>query len=243
MLAFLLSLVLSARAETADQVIERARAANQVQSAVESLRMTINSKGGGSRVKEFELKSRRDADTNKSLLRVTAPSGEAGTLLLTLDHTTAADEQMMYMPAFKRVNYISGDAKKGAFMGSDFSYEDLAIRDAAASGWTMAEDGAEAWILEGTGAQGSAYTKIRLHVLKSNLLVNKVELFDGKGLLKVLEVKRTETENGVTIPVETVMTNVQKGSSTTIEVTAHQLNVGQDVLPDETFTKAYLERG
>ncbi|MCB9686440.1 MAG: outer membrane lipoprotein-sorting protein [Alphaproteobacteria bacterium] len=243
MLAFVIALAQPASAETADEVIAKARAANQVTSAIETLHLTIVSKSGQERVKDLELRSRREGDVNKSYLKVTAPSAEAGTQLLMIDHPDQADEQMMYLPQFKRVNYISGSGKKNAFLGSDFTFEDLEIRQAASTGWTMAEDGADTWILESTPGSDSSYAKIRLHVTKATTLISKVELFDGNGLRKVLEVKKTETDGAVTLPVETVMTDMVKGTHTVIQITTHQLNVGTDVLPDETFTKAYLERG
>lgn len=243
MLAFVIALAQPASAETAEEVIASARAANQVTSAIESLHLTIVSKSGQERVKDLELRSRRDGTTNKSYLKVTAPSAEAGTQLLMIDHPDQADEQMMYLPAVKRVNYISGSGKKNAFLGSDFTFEDLEIRQAASTGWTLAEDNADAWVLETTPTGESSYTKIRLFIQKATHLIAKVELYDASGLKKLLEVKKTAVDNGITLPVETVMTDLVKGTHTRIEITAHQLNVGTDVLPDETFTKAYLERG
>jgi hypothetical protein len=125
---------------------------------------------------------------------------------------------------------------------SDVCSSDLEFRDATVGGMTLAEDTADAWVLE-VAPQSSAYTKVRVTIGKTNLVISKVEFFDANGLLKVLEVKRTEVDNGVTIATLTEMTNVVKGTKTILEVTAHQLNVGPDVLPDETFTRGFLERG
>lgn len=244
MLTLLLLALSPARAETADEVVAKARAANRVDSAVESVRMTIVSKSGSERVRELELKSRRDGEVVKTYLKLTSPSDVAGTQLLLVDNPGKVDEQLLYLPAYKRVNHISGSARKGAFVGSDFSYEDLEIREAAEGVHTLAEDGADAWVIETTPGEGSQYSKIRAHIGKADLVARKVEFFDPEGtLVKVLEVKRTVVDGGVTLPVETEMSNVVKGTRTRLEITAHQLNVGQDVLPDATFTSAFLEQG
>lgn len=232
-----------ARAETADEVVAKARAANRVDSAVQTVRMTIVSKSGSERVRELELKSRRDGEVVKTYLKLTSPSDVAGTQLLLVDNPGKVDEQLLYLPAYKRVNHISGSARKGSFVGSDFSYEDFEIRAAAEGSHTLVEETAEAWVIETTPSEGSQYAKIRAHIGKADLVARKVEFFDAAGPVKVLEVKRTVVENGVTLPVETEMSNVSKGTRTRLEITKHQLNVGQDLLPDATFTSAFLEQG
>ncbi len=242
MFALLLSLLVPAHAETADEIVAKARAANQVSSSIQHLRMTLVSKAGATRVKELDLKSRRAGDVNQTYMRITAPSAEAGVALLLLDKPGTSDEQLLYMPATKGVTMISGSSRKGNFVGSDFSYEDFEFRDAMVGGMTLAEDRADAWVLE-VAPQSSAYVKVKVTITKANLVISKVEFFDANGLLKVLEVKATAVENGVTIATHTEMTNVVKGTKTVLEITSHQLNVGPDVLPDETFTRGFLERG
>jgi hypothetical protein len=83
----------------------------------------------------------------------------------------------------------------------------------------------------------------RTTIGRADLVVRKVEFHDAEGVVKVLEVKRTEKTGAVTLPVESTMTNVKRGSSTTLEILSHQLDVPKDKLPDDTFTRAFLERG
>lgn len=242
MLALILALLLPAHAETADEIVAKARTANQVTSSIQHLKMTLVAKSGSTRVKELDLKSRRAGDVNQTYMRVTAPSAEAGVALLLIDKPGTSDEQVMYMPATKSVMMISGSSRKGNFVGSDFSYEDFEFRDASVGGMTLSEDRADAWVLS-VAPQNSTYTKVLVTIAKANLVISKVEFFDANGPLKVLEVKKTAVENGVTIAVLTEMTNLVKGTKTILEITSHQLNVGPDVLPDETFTRGFLERG
>lgn len=244
MLALLLSLfTVPCRAETADEVIAKARAANRIDSSLQTIKMTIVAKNGVERSREIELRSRREGDLTKSYFRILSPSDVAGTQLLLIDNPGQLDEQMLYLPAFKRVNLVSGSARKGSFVGSDFSYEDFEIREAAVGTHTLAEDSAAAWVIETLLSGESSYTKVRTTINKADLVIQKVEFYDGNGLLKVLEVKRTTKDGTISVPVETEMTNVQKGTHTRLEIVDHKLNVSKTELPDDTFTKAYLERG
>lgn len=247
MLAFLfasLTLVTTSYAETADEVVKKAQEANRVDSSIQTVKMTIVKKSGPEQVRELELRSRREGEVSKTYMRLVSPSDLAGTQLLLVDNPGKRDEQLLYLPAYKRVNMVSGSARKGSFVGSDFAYEDFEVREAAAGAHTMVEDAADHWVID-TALSGSdtSYTKIRATIGKADLVLRKVEFYDATGLLKVLEVKRTEKDGAVTLAVETEMTNVQKGTHTTLEILSHKLNVTKEQLPDDTFTRAYLERG
>lgn len=242
MFAFLSALLSIASAETADEVIAKARAANQVTSSIETVRMTLVSKSGSERAKEFELRTRREGEVSKSFMRFTAPSAEAGTMFVQIDNPGPNDEQLLRMPSVPAIQQIASSGRKGAFLGSDFSFEDLVLRASTGGTYTMVEDGAAAWVVE-TVPSDSSYTKIRTTIDKATLVLTKVEFYGSAGLVKVLEVKATATENGVVLPTITEMTTVAKGTKTRLEVLTHQINVGKDVLPDETFTRGFLERG
>ncbi|MEZ4235866.1 MAG: outer membrane lipoprotein-sorting protein [Myxococcota bacterium] len=247
MAAWILSLTLlavTAHAETADEVIEKARAANRVDSSIQTIKMTVVGKSGGERSRELELRSRREGDVSKTYFRLTAPSDVAGTQLLLVDNPGQTDELSLYLPAYKKVNQVAGSARRGSFVGSDFSYEDFEVREAAAGKHTMVEDNADAWVIDtALDDADSSYTKIRATIRKADLVAEKIEFYDKDGLLKVLEVGKTVKDNGVSLPVETDMTNVKKGTHTKLESVSHELNVDKTKLPDETFTRSYLERG
>lgn len=243
MLALFLALAFPARAETADDIIARARAANRVESAVETIQMTIVSKTGAERKRELQVRSRREGDISKTYIRINSPSDVAGMQLVMVDNPGKADEQLVYMPALKRVNAISADSRKGQFAGSDFTYEDLEIREAASGTHTVVSDTAEAWVIETTPAAGSSYTKLRSTIHKADMVVHRVEFYDANGLVKVLEVKRTEKDGAVTIPVESELGNVRAGTKTRLVIVTHRFGVPKAELPDETFTREYLQRG
>jgi Outer membrane lipoprotein-sorting protein len=243
-LALFLALAFPARAETADDIIARARTANRVESAVETIQMTIVSKTGAERKRELQVRSRREGDIAKTYIRINSPSDVAGMQLVMVDHPVGkTDEQLVYMPALKRVNAISADSRKGSFAGSDFTYEDLEIREAATGSHVISSETPEAWVIDTTPAAGSSYTKLRSTIHKADMVIHRVEFYDASGLVKVLEVKRTEKEGAVTIPVESELGNVRAGTKTRLVIVSHRFGVPKAELPDETFTREYLQRG
>lgn len=79
------------------------------------------------RIRVFELEVIADGD--KSLSLFDEPADVKGTAMLTHSHKTGADDQWLYLPALKRVKRIASANKSGAFMGSEFAYEDLSSQE------------------------------------------------------------------------------------------------------------------
>lgn len=73
------------------------------------------------RVRTMEIP--HDGDMNLTVFD--SPRDIKGTALLTHSHKIGDDDQWLYLPALKRVKRISARNKSGAFMGSEFSFEDL----------------------------------------------------------------------------------------------------------------------
>lgn len=241
MIALLIPLLSSARAETPSEIVARARTANRVESAIETLRMTLVDKSGSQRALDFEIRSRRTGEVSKAYMKFTSPSDQAGTQFLLIDNPTGADERLVYLPTLKRVTMVTGGTG-GRFVGSDFTFEDLAIRDAVTGTHTLVEDTAESWVIDTAMTDGS-YTRIRSTIGKADLVLRKVEFFDAKGPIKVLQVVRTEKDGAITLPVETEMSDLRRGTRTKLVILSHQLNVPLEKLPNDTFSSDFLERG
>jgi outer membrane lipoprotein-sorting protein len=246
MIAFLTGWVLStsvALADTVDEIIDSARDAQRIDSSVQEIRMTLVSRSGAERVREFELRVRKDGEVIKSYTRFTHPKDVMGTQLVMIDHPDTPDEQMLYLPAFQQVRRIAGKARSGSFMGSDFAFEDLEISDARGVNPQLISENDTTWVIDTSPAEDSSYSRIRLHVTKSDYLPRKVEFFDQKGeALKVLSVLETAKDGDTVLPTRSEMKNLQKGSRTIMEITSHELNVPVERIPDETFTQTYMER-
>lgn len=240
----LLALTLSALAQqSAAEIIEQAKQTQKVDNSIQQIRMVLVSKNGAERVRELEMRIRRDEEVLSSYTRFSHPSDVSGTQLIVVDNPDSLDEQLLYLPALKRVQRIAGRARTGAFMGSDFAYEDLEISGVDEAVHALISEDAQNWVIDTTPGTDSSYSRIRTTVSKADYLPRKVEYFDKKGeALKVLTVEETAMDGETVIPVRSVMRNLQKGTSTRMEILEHQLNVSPEQIPDETFTASFMER-
>lgn len=132
-LAFVILLVSSTQSN-AESVQEKGRAlAEQVdrqdigyQDAVARITMTLTTRSGKSTVRKLELKmieAKNNGD--KSLITFDFPADIRGTALLTHPNFDGDDNQWLYLPYINRTKRISSRNKSGAFVGSEFSFEDL----------------------------------------------------------------------------------------------------------------------
>ena len=246
MTSFLVCLLLTIQpglSDTVDEIIESARDAQKVDRSIQRIRMTLVSRSGAERVREFEVRVRQDGDVISSYTRFSQPRDVAGTQMVMVDHPESTDVQMLYLPAFQTVRTIAGNARRGAFMGSDFAYEDLEISNPSDSNPQLVSETDALWIIDTEPSDDSSYSRIRLHVDKSNYLPVRIEFFDQRGdALKVLEVLEQTMSGETVLPTRSRMTNLQRGSSTLLEIVDHQLNVSEDEIPLSIFTQRYMEQ-
>lgn len=96
------------------------------ETSIADLTMILRNKQGEKSVRKIRTKTLEVIDDgDKSLLIFDTPLDIADTALLSMAHKESDDDQWLYLPALKRVKRISSSNKGGAFMGSEFSYEDM----------------------------------------------------------------------------------------------------------------------
>ncbi len=133
----------------------------------------------------------KENDGDMSLSTFEWPADVKDTRMLTWSHKTGDDDQWLYLPALKRVKRISSRNKSGAFMGSEFSYEDLGSQEVEEFTHKFLEDteldGRACWLLERDPvSEKSGYSKEIVWMDKEYMNPLKIEYYDRKGeLLKV----------------------------------------------------------
>jgi len=229
---------------TPREIVEKAEDLRRIDNSIQSVRMTLVSKSGSERVREFELKVRRDDDAVRSHTRFLSPADVAGTAMVIVDHPDQIDEQLLFVPALRRVTRISGKARSGSFLGSDFSFEDLELSNADTATHQMLSETDSEWVVQTIPGDGSAYGKVVATIRKSDHLPVKIEYFNQKGKAwKTLTVTDTLESGGATYPRISVMKDLTRGTHTRLEVLDYRVDVPKDELPDSLFTQTALERG
>ncbi len=238
---------------TAAEIVAKSAENRTVDNSVQTLTMEIFDKTGRSRVRTITSKVKRGADgVAKSHVQFVEPEDVSGVQFLTIENPKGEDDQWLYMPAGGILNRISGSSRRGSFMGSDFSFEDLSVGQAEDGAHTLM--GEESVTVDGTTFEAykvesvpkpelkSAYTRIISFVDKEEFVPRIVEFFDKKGEhVKRMTIVKVKREGDVLVPLSTRMENLKRGTKTEVRVKDYKVNVDETVLPDSIFTPEFLQ--
>jgi len=160
------------------------------------LRMILRNRQGQTSQRRLRVRSLEVADGTKSLCIFDSPADVKQTILLTHTHTTAPDDQWLYLPALKRVRRIAAQNRSGSFVSSEFSYEDIAthVMEKYTYRWLRDEacDGQDCHVIERRpiDSRDSGYKRQVVWLDKSEYRMLKVDYYDRKdSLLKTLTFK------------------------------------------------------
>ncbi|MBN2811280.1 outer membrane lipoprotein-sorting protein [Treponema zuelzerae] len=234
--------------KTADEIMTDVFNRPQPESITSELSMVLTDSRGRERTRRLKQISATYSGVDKKIMEFAEPADVRGTSFMNWSYGdgSRSDDQWIYLPALKRVRRISSDGKGDSFMGSDFSYDDLAERhpqkDSHAIIGTENIDGESCWIIESVSRDsGESYSKTISWISKQRLMGLKREYYDTSGkLLKVLTVKETREVAGYLMITHTEMRNVQKNHRTEMKfgsITA------DSAIPEDSFTERTLARG
>ena len=119
-----------ALAETGRDVMDRVYKQSDIfnQSEAEVM-LTVVDKKGRERVRYFNLRSKGDDSFKRSLVKFFKPANVRGVGMASETNLkTEGKSQWVYLPATKNLKKLSTSEQDGSFMGSDFSYSDIAGR-------------------------------------------------------------------------------------------------------------------
>ncbi len=251
-LTFLIAMPAGAQDLTAEQIIAKSQANRRVSNSVQTLTMELFDKSGRSRSRKITSKIKQvEGQGAMSYVRFDEPEDVAGVQFLTRENPAGEDDQFLYMPAGDILNRISGSSRRGSFMGSDFSFEDLNVgspedgthTSLPAETITVAGTSYDVYVIETVPKPEleSAYSKLVTYIDKAQFMPRQVVFFDKKGVnTKRMTVEEAKKDGDSMVPVRTVMENLKRGSKTVITVGEYRTNVPAEELPDTMFTEAYL---
>jgi len=162
-------------------------------------------------------------DGDKSLIVFDLPYDIKGTAFLSYTHISKADDQWLYLKSLKRVKRISTSNKSGAFMGSEFSYEDISSQEVDKFTYKYLKDETtgkrEAFKIEQRPTyRYSGYTRLIVWIDKVTYRPLKIEYYDRKNsLLKTMTYHGyKQYNNRFWRPAKMYMVNHQTGKTTTL---------------------------
>ena len=209
--------------------------------------MILRTANGRENTRNISLKSLEVSDDgDKSLMIFNEPKDVKGTAFLSFSHVATPDDQWIFLPALKRIKRISSKKKSGSFMGSEFSYEDLASFEIAKYTFTYLRDEKcgelVCHVLKSIPTDPySGYTKLISWIDTKELRTQKVDFYDRKN--NKLKTMKTESyrlySDKYWRPIVSQMINYQTGKSTTLKWSGIRLSTG---LTKEDFSKNSLKR-
>lgn len=185
-------------------------------------------------------------DGDKSLVIFNKPRDVKGTAFLSFTHKSGPDDQWLYLPALKRVKRIASNNKSGPFMGSEFSYEDIASQEIEK--YTYRYIGEETLAGKNTlkierypTDKKSGYTKQVVWYDAEKLIPLKVDFYDRKSvLLKSLTYEGYNQYKGKFWRADKMMmVNHQSGKSTELIFKKYKFMNG---FTSRDFDKTSLKR-
>ena len=185
-------------------------------------------------------------DGDMSLIIFDDPADIKGTAFLTHSHGEPPDDQWLYLPALKRVKRIASRDKSGPFMGSEFSYEDLASQEIEKYTYRYlrdeTSDGRDHFVIERVPVdERSGYTRQNTWIDKDEYRVFKVEFYDRKeSLLKTLTMHDYQQYLDRYWRADRMeMVNHQTGKSTTLSWSDYRFGNGFE---ESDFTRNSLAK-
>jgi outer membrane lipoprotein-sorting protein len=237
--------------EAADRGLEIAREAETRYDDYRDQRaeavLTIRTANGDEAMRRMHARSLETGDGSRNLTIVDEPRDVAGTALLTHSYDDRSDQQWLLLPALNRVKRIASGNRSGAFMGSEFTYEDFTAQPVAKFEVRLLReetlDGEPCYVLERTPGPGaaSAYARHVAWLDKAHYRTLKVEYYNRAGqhqkTLRARDFKRYR--NGQWRARELTMSNHLGGGTSVLEWSGIEFGNGYS---ERDFTVDALKR-
>lgn len=237
---------------TAREIIEEQNERHKSTSEYTEEKMALLDAGGNQEIRSLRKYSKKlNDDESRFLLVFDSPKAIKGTALLTWINAETENDQWMYLPAQKRLQRIAKGSKKGYFMGTDFTYEDMEPEDSDNFDYTIVRSekisNLDCWVIKAEPnneetLKASGYKWRLLYVLKKYFFTVKIDFFDKQekmiktqinGKLVRIDGQRYRTNKAV-------MTNHTTNHKTVIETASREIDIE---IMEVIFTENYITSG
>ena len=229
---------------SAGHVMTKVMETQSSSSSALDLRLTLIDPNGQIRERRIQTLSQTKDGLTSSLTIFLSPENVRNTRFLSLEKEDGKSEMWIYLPALKRSRRIGSSEEGGSFMGSDFSYADMASTtyDEKQAAHQMLEEDATRYIIQSIPYEKETYGKTVTVVDKATFLPLRVQFYDRDGttLLKTLVTDQTDVVDGKPIAKALTMTTESSGHATRLVMMQTRFDVP---LNSAYFTLKFLETG
>ena len=223
---------------TGEEILDRAVEALSPSVGVQSTQsMMITTARGATQRRRLEYYR---LGSEMVLLRFLAPADIRGVAVLVDSQDRDDDLIYLYMPAFRRERRIASHVKNEEFMGTGFTYEDIAELDYSdryrVDSWSETTEGYRLNLQPKRG--DVSYSRVVLEIEKESFLPTRTELYQGTRPVKTLTNEQITRHQGYWIPMKLTLENHDSGRKTVMEVET----VEHGGLDESIFTVRSLRR-
>ena len=197
--------------------------------------MTLIENDGTRKTREVRLYQK---GSDLRLVQFLAPADIRGVGFL----RRSADQLYLYLPAFRKVRRIASSATREDFVGTDFTYEDLAqSRYADDYRATDLRVEGDQYVLEVVPRPEAdvSYDRLTLRADTANFVLRRVEYYRDDTPVKVMTVDDVTQIRGYWIGQRMEMTDRRSGHRTVLELSEVTFDQG---LSEDLFSERYLKR-
>jgi outer membrane lipoprotein-sorting protein len=240
---------------TAKEIMAKNEDARRIDDVTSSATLVTGAKGQ-EKVKQFTWWRKLTGDKGhfNTLTRFLTPAEVRGTGILFLERDNGENDVQMYLPTYKKIRRVESQQQSGSFMGSEFSYADIASPHLEDYTYSLQKEvdcpGAKVrcYVIESTPANDSVrertgYSKALQWVRQDSFMVVRGEYQDLQGApWKTMEASELEEVDPVRhkwMARKVRIENLKNQRATTLAFGAIQVNKG---IPDSTFSNQNLAR-
>jgi len=252
-LMILASVSSSQTSPTADDILKISRDRDDGNSYASNVTLSLIGKSGSVRDRHFYM-FQKDLDQNeeRALMHFHEPADVRGVSFLIINYgedQSKADDQWMFLPAFRKTRRIGSNDKRGDFMGAVFNYSDLdKIRVFDYENTLLGEEevlGQSAWLIERIPVSQdvinkTGYYKTKMWVAKESKLVLQQHYYNAKGVVfKTQQSTQIEKVQGIWTIIESRAEDLEseKSSIMTFSDIVYNVDVSDDRISKRSLKK------
>jgi hypothetical protein len=245
---------------SAKEIMTKNEEARRVTEYETRAKLTTGTVGAaGDKVKDFTLwrKVQKDKVHNSTFTRFHSPAEVRNEGILITENASGKNDVLLYLPNFKKVRRVESQQQSGSFMGSVFSYSDIATPHVEDYGYKMIREekcpAIEAAtqtcaVVECTPAnevvkERTGYSKSIVWIRLDNFMGVKGEYFNLQGVMyKKLEsskIKQVDSKNNKWLAHSVYIENLKTKEFTQLEFSNVKVNSG---ISDAVFTQQNLQK-